>query len=63
MFLHNIGRIYWSNHVLSKGVHFVLSYSTQRWYSYVAGNLFKKKTGNMKQAYNKDKTRSINLKR
>ncbi len=42
VFLHNIGRIYWSNHVLFKGVHFVfLSYSTQGWHSYVAGNLFK----------------------
>ncbi len=42
VFLHNIGRIYWSNHVLFKGVHFVfLSHSTQGWHSYVAGNLFK----------------------
>ncbi len=51
-------------HILFKGIHFVLSYSTQRWNAYVAGNLLKiKKTGKMKHAYNKDKTNSIILKR
>ncbi len=41
-------------HILSKEIFFVFSYSTQRWNAYVAGK--------MKQAYNKDKARSIFLK-
>ncbi len=60
-----------SYHILFEGIYFVLSYSTQRWNAYVAGNLLNifylniinEKTGKMKHAYNKDKTRSINLKR
>ncbi len=52
-----------SYHILFKEIHLVLSYSTQRWNAYVVGNLLKiKKTGKMKLAYNKDKTRSIGLK-
>ncbi len=44
-------------YILFKRIHFVLSYSTQRWNACVAGNFFKiKKTGKMKHAYNKDKT-------
>ncbi len=52
-----------SYHMLFKGIHFVLSYSTQRWNAYVEGNLLKIKTGKMKHDYNKKRTRSIVLNR
>ncbi len=39
MFYYNIYRIYMSYHILFEGVCFVLSYSTQIWNAYVAGNL------------------------
>ncbi len=51
-----------SYHILFGGIYFVLSYSTHTWNANVAGNLFKK-TGKMKHAYKKDKTRSIILER
>ncbi len=46
-----------------EGVCFALSYSTHKWNAYVAGKLLTKKTRKMKHACNKDKTRSIILKR
>ncbi len=52
-----------SYHILFKGIHFVESFSAQRWNVYVGGNLLKIRNGKMKHAYNKDKTRSIILKR
>ncbi len=39
MFLYDICCIYMSYHILFEGIRFVLSYSTQRWNAYVAGNL------------------------
>ncbi len=42
---------------------FALFYQIPHTYAYIAGNLLKiKKTGKMKHAYSKDKTRSIILK-
>ncbi len=41
VFLHNICHIYKSNHILFKGIKFVLSYSTQRWNVNVGENLLK----------------------
>ncbi len=41
VFLHNICRICMQSLILFNGIHFVLSYSTQRLNAYVAGNLFK----------------------
>ncbi len=43
VFLHNICRINVSNHILLKGIPFMLSYSIQTWDAYVAGNLLKLK--------------------
>ncbi len=42
-------------HVLFKGVHFVLSYSTQRWNAYVAVDLLKIKTEKRKMPLTKAK--------
>ncbi len=39
--VYNICRIYVSYHILFEGIYFVLSYSTQIWNAYVAGNLLK----------------------
>ncbi len=41
VFLPNMCRIYMSYHILLKGIHLVLTYSTRRWNAYVAGNLLK----------------------
>ncbi len=57
-------RIIYIYHILFEGIYFVLSYSTHIGNAYAAGNALKiKKQKKMKQAYNKDKTRSIILKR
>ncbi len=63
VFLYNICRTYVSYHILFEGIYFVLSYSTHKWNAYVAGNLLKIKTGKIRHVYNKDKARSIILKR
>ncbi len=53
-----------SCHILFKGIHFALPYSTQTWNAYFIERLLKiKKTGKIKHAFNKDKTRSIIFKR
>ncbi len=41
VFLYNICRIHVLYHIVFEGIYFVLSYSTQRWNVYVAGNLLK----------------------
>ncbi len=63
VFLYYICRKYMSYHILFEGMYFALSYSTQIWNVYVAGNLLKIKNRKNKHAYNKDKARSIILKR
>ncbi len=64
VFLYDIFRINVSCHILFEGIYFVLSYSAHMWNAYVAGNLVKiYKTGKPMHVYNKDKTRSIILKR
>ncbi len=52
-----------SYHSLFEGVCFVQSYSTHTHGMHMALEIYLKKTGKMKHAYNKDKTRSIILKR
>ncbi len=49
-------------HTLLKGLHF-LSYTTQKWKAYATGNLQTIKNRKNKHADNKDKTRSVVLKR
>ncbi len=61
--LQNTCHKYRSYHILLQGIHFVSLSSTYRWSAYVAGNSLNIKTRKMKHAYNKDKTRSIILKR
>ncbi len=63
MFLHNICHAYLSHHGLFKGIHFVLSYPTQRWNTHVAGNLSKIKNGTNEACHKNYKTSSIILKR
>ncbi len=48
-------------HILFKGIHFVLSYFTQKWNAFIVGYLHKIKKGSMDN--NNDITRSIVLKR
>ncbi len=52
-----------SNHILFKGIFYILSFSTQKWNAYKPGNLIKTENGKMNHVYNKDKTHSITLKR
>ncbi len=57
--LQNICRTNMSYQILLEGIHFVLSYSTQRWNARVTGNLFKTKIE--KLTFEITKTKNVQL--